>query len=96
MLPPGHTLINLDNVLPNNTACPDVQMSNFGVTHQSLLQADGQTMCLELDKVVLVPDGIHVGGVSVVDGVTLLVGRDTPAIVYAVESAMPTVVSSHP
>lgn len=38
-------------------------------------------MSLKLNKVVLVPDGIHVRRVTVVDGVTLLLLGKTPTIV---------------
>lgn len=55
-----HTLINLDNVLPNDSACTDVQVAkvstsmpipfekrhspNLRVTHKTLLESDSQTM----------------------------------------------------
>lgn len=78
------TLVNLDDILPNNSAGTNVQVSNFGVTHQALLQTDGKTVSFELDKVVLVADSIHVGGVTVENGVTLLLLRKTPTVVDAI------------
>lgn len=46
-------------------------------------------MRLEFDKVVLVPDCVHVRGVSVEDGVALLVVRQSPSIVDAGMSMRP-------
>lgn len=78
------TLVNLDDILPNNSAGTNVQVSNFRVTHQALLQTDSETVSFELDKVVLVADSIHVGGVTVENGVTLLLRGETPTVVDAV------------
>lgn len=78
------TLVNLDDILPNNSAGTNVQVSNFGVTHQALLQTDSKAVSFELDKVVLVADSIHVGGVTVENGVTLLLLRKTPTVVDAI------------
>jgi len=38
----------------------------------------------ELDKVVLITDGIHVRGVAMMDGIALFGGGQAPAIVNAV------------
>ena len=42
-------------------------------------------MRFQLCKVVLVPDGIHVGSVPMVDGVSFFVVGQTPAVVHAVK-----------
>jgi hypothetical protein len=56
---------------------------NLRVAHETLLQADSKTGSVELDKVVVVTDGVHAGGVAVEDGVALLVVGESPAIVNA-------------
>lgn len=79
------TLINLDNVLPDDSSSTDVEVTtsqlycqlyhspDLGVSHETLLQPDSESVSLKWDKVVFIPDLIHVGGVSVVDGIALLV-----------------------
>jgi hypothetical protein len=76
-------LVDLDNVLPDDTPGPNVQVADFRVAHEALLEANGKSVSLELDKVVLVPYSVHVRGVTVEDGIALLIGRETPAVVNA-------------
>lgn len=54
---------------------------NFRVTHETLFQSNSQTVRLERDKIVFVPNGIHVSGITVEDGVSFLVVRQSPSIV---------------
>ena len=56
---------------------------DLGVTHQSLLETNSQSVGLELDKVVFVPDGVHVFGLSVEDGVSLFDVGKSPSVVDA-------------
>jgi hypothetical protein len=77
------TLVNLDNILPNNATSANVEVSDLRVAHKPLLEPHGETVCLQLDKVVLVTDGVHVGGVAMMDGVALFVVGETPSVVNA-------------
>jgi hypothetical protein len=77
------TLVDFDNVLPNDAPSANVQVADFRVAHETLLETDGESVSLELDKVVLVPDSVHVRGVTVEDGVALFVGGEPPAVVNA-------------
>jgi hypothetical protein len=77
------TLVNLDNVLPDDAPGANVKVTDLRVAHQPVLETDSEAMRFKLDKVVLVADGVHVGRVAVVDGIALFLGRDAPAIVYA-------------
>jgi hypothetical protein len=80
-------LVDFDNVLPDDAPGANVQVADLRVAHEALLEANGEAVSLELDKVVLVPDGVHVRGVTVEDGIALFVGRETPAVVNATRRA---------
>jgi hypothetical protein len=45
-------------------------------------------MSLEFDEMMLVANGIHRGGGSVVDSVSILVLRETPSVVYTKKIAV--------
>ena len=63
---------------------------NLRVTHQAFLQPNSQPMGLQLGKVVVVADVVHVGGVTVEDGISLFVVGKTPSVVDATRGAVST------
>lgn len=60
-----------------------VDSPDLGVTHQALLEPNSQSVSLKLDKVVLVPDSIHVLSLSVEDCISLFVIGKSPSVVDA-------------
>ena len=56
---------------------------DFRVSHESLFESDRKTVGFKWHKIMLVPDGIHVGGVTVVDSVAFFVLRNSPTVMYA-------------
>lgn len=77
-------LVDADNILPDDTAGTNVQVTDFRVAHQALGQADSEGGCLELSVAGgALGEGIHDGGLGVGDGIAVLGGLgggDTPAI----------------
>jgi hypothetical protein len=58
---------------------------DLGVTHEPFLEPNSQPMCLQLGKVVVVPDVVHVGGITVENGISVLVVGKTPSVVDAIK-----------
>lgn len=66
--------------MKQDRASPDL-----GVAHEAIAQTDGETVGLERGVVVGLSDGVHVGGIGVLDGVSLdaLDGSNSPSVVDA-------------
>lgn len=77
-------LVDAHNILPDNPACSDVQVSNLGIAHQALGQAHRQRRGFKFRKSVCVlGELVHDGSLSGGNGVAILgalLGGDTPAI----------------
>lgn len=56
---------------------------NFRVTHESLLETDGEAGRLELDNVVVVTNRVHRRGVGMVDSIALLLVGKSPTVMDA-------------
>lgn len=84
MTRPRLTLIDLDDILPDDPPSANVQVPDLRVAHQPVLQPDGQTVSFELYVVVSVTDVVHVGRLAVKDGVALFVAGETPSVVNAI------------
>lgn len=84
-------LVNAYDVLPDNPAGTDVEMSDLGVTHQSLGQADSQRRGLKLNVAGLAASElVHDGGLGRRDGIAVLGGllrRHPPPINHDYTSA---------
>jgi hypothetical protein len=77
-------LINTDNVLPDDATSANVQVTDFGVAHQTFGQTDSGGRSLKLSETFLVlGKGVHDRGLGIGDSITVL-GRllagDTPSI----------------
>lgn len=68
--------------LVNNTAGTDVQVSDLGVAHEAVGEADVEAVCAEGGVGVLLLELVHVWSFGVEDGVAAVVlfGGDTPAV----------------
>lgn len=65
--------VDLDNILPDDTAGTDVQVTDFRVAHQAIGQANGVGGSLELNELGLVlGEGVHDGCLGGSDGVAIL------------------------
>jgi hypothetical protein len=62
-------------------------LPDLGVTHQPVVEPDSESVRLERGVVVLLSNGVHVGGLGVLDSVSLdaLLGSDSPSVVDARE-----------
>jgi hypothetical protein len=63
---------------------------DFRVTHESVAEANGETVRLERAIAVVLADAIHVGSVTTHDGVALLDLGHTPPIVHTATDAIST------
>lgn len=77
-------LVDPHDVLPHNTTCANVQVTNFRVAHQTLWQTDSEGRGLELSITGgTLGEGVHDGGLRVGDGVSILRGvggGDSPTV----------------
>jgi hypothetical protein len=68
-----------DNEKGNAIFHGDTSLPDLRVTHKALLESNSQSVSVKGHKVVLVSDRVHVRGVSMEDGVSLLiVGKCAP------------------
>ena len=77
-------LVDADNVLPDDTAGTDVEMTDFGVAHQTLRKTDGERGGFELGVAggALV-ELVHDGGLGIGDGIAVLgalLGGNAPTV----------------
>lgn len=78
-----HELVNPDNILPDDTARTNVEMTDLRVTHETLGEPDGFGRGLEFGEALFVGgEGIHGGGVGSGNGVSLAdrLRRNPPSV----------------
>lgn len=81
-------LVDADNVLPDDSAGANVQVTDLTVAHEALGKTDGERRGLELgvalgDFAALLGELVHPGSVGVEDGVALVrrvLAGDTPSV----------------
>lgn len=78
------SLIDTDNILPDDTAGANVEMSDFGVAHETLGKTDGKGGSIELGETGgALGELVHHRGLGGGDGITVLgglLGGDTPTV----------------
>lgn len=78
------SLIDTDNVLPDDTAGANVEMANFGVAHETLGKTDGKGRSLKLTETGgALGQLVHHGGLGGGNGIAVLgglLGGNTPTI----------------
>lgn len=79
---PFYTEKENKSYLVDDTASTDVQVSDFGIAHETIGKTDVETVGAEGGVGVLLLELVHVRGFGVEDGVATVVlfGGDTPAI----------------
>ena len=73
-------LADAHQLLADDAAGADGQMTDLGITHLPVREPDGTAAGFDQSMGVGMPEGIHHGGVSSPDGVVTVLTGVTPAI----------------
>jgi hypothetical protein len=78
------SLVDADNILPDDTSSANVEVANFGVAHEALGQTDGEGRSIELGETVhVLGQGVHDGSLGSGNGIAILgtlLGGNTPPV----------------